>query len=293
MSTVFTKIIDGELPGRFVWSDDVAVAFLSINPLGPGHTLVVPRAEVDQWVDADADLLAHLTTIAHAVGAAVREIWKPTAGGGARRRVRGAAPARARVPRVGHAGVRLRQRGHRASTTPSRTRTATPCGPRCAPPGTARTCRPEHRGAARPRAARPAGAGAGRVGQGRPAADRARSGAGRPAGRARCGLRRSPALYTSPMARARGHGRAARRGAGRDPDGRRGPARVRRRGGALRAGARDGAARPRRVGPHPGGSAARLRRRARVHRAGRRRRSNGWSPRTRAGRPPWWWRTPV
>lgn len=77
MSTVFTKIIDGDLPGRFVWSDDVAVAFLSINPLGPGHTLVVPRAEVDQWVDADAGLLAHLTTIAHAVGSAVREIWNP------------------------------------------------------------------------------------------------------------------------------------------------------------------------------------------------------------------------
>ncbi len=75
MSTVFTKIIDGELPGRFVWSDDVAVGFLSINPLGPGHTLVVPRAELDQWVDADAGLLAHLTTVAQAVGVAVQEIW--------------------------------------------------------------------------------------------------------------------------------------------------------------------------------------------------------------------------
>jgi len=77
MNTVFTKIIDGDLPGRFVWSDDVAVGFLSINPLGPGHTLVVSRAEVDQWVDADPELLAHLTTITHAVGAAVREIWQP------------------------------------------------------------------------------------------------------------------------------------------------------------------------------------------------------------------------
>ncbi len=77
MSTVFTKIINGELPGRFVWSDDVAVAFLSINPLGPGHTLVVSRAEVDHWVDADAELLAHLTGVAHAVGTAVRGIWQP------------------------------------------------------------------------------------------------------------------------------------------------------------------------------------------------------------------------
>ena len=77
MSTVFTKIIDGDLPGRFVWSDDVAVGFLSINPLGPGHTLVVPRAEVDRWVDADPRLLAHLTAVAHAVGAAVRDVWHP------------------------------------------------------------------------------------------------------------------------------------------------------------------------------------------------------------------------
>lgn len=77
MSTVFTKIIDGELPGRFVWSDDRAVAFLSINPLAPGHVLVVPRAEVDQWVDADPALLAHLTAVSHAVGEAVRAVFAP------------------------------------------------------------------------------------------------------------------------------------------------------------------------------------------------------------------------
>jgi histidine triad (HIT) family protein len=76
MSTVFTKIIDGELPGHFVWSDDRAVGFLSINPLTPGHTLVVPREEIDQWVDADPGLLTHLTAVAHAVGAAQREVWQ-------------------------------------------------------------------------------------------------------------------------------------------------------------------------------------------------------------------------
>jgi histidine triad (HIT) family protein len=77
MSTVFTKIIDGEFPGRFVWSDDRAVGFLSINPLGPGHTLVVPREEVDHWIEADAGLLAHLTAVSRAVGVAVREVWHP------------------------------------------------------------------------------------------------------------------------------------------------------------------------------------------------------------------------
>ena len=77
MSTLFTRIIDGELPARFVWSDDRAVGFLSINPLGPGHTLVVPRAEVDHWVNAEPDLLAHLTAVSHAIGAAVRDVWQP------------------------------------------------------------------------------------------------------------------------------------------------------------------------------------------------------------------------
>jgi len=77
MSTVFTKIIDGDLPGRFVWADDLAVGFLSINPLAPGHTLVVPRAEIDHWVDADAALLAHLTSVSHAIGEAVRAVYAP------------------------------------------------------------------------------------------------------------------------------------------------------------------------------------------------------------------------
>jgi histidine triad (HIT) family protein len=77
VTTVFTKIINGELPGRFVWSDDRAVGFLSINPLGPGHTLVVPREEVDHWVGADPALLAHLTSVSQAIGSAVRDVWQP------------------------------------------------------------------------------------------------------------------------------------------------------------------------------------------------------------------------
>ncbi len=77
MATIFTKIIDGELPGRFVWRDDECVAFLSINPLTPGHTLVVPIDEVDHWVDLDPGLMAHLTGVAHRVATAQQEIWQP------------------------------------------------------------------------------------------------------------------------------------------------------------------------------------------------------------------------
>lgn len=77
MSTLFTKIIDGAIPARFVWSDERCVGFLSINPLGPGHTLVVPREEVDQWVDASPDLLAHLTAVSHDIAQVVRALWSP------------------------------------------------------------------------------------------------------------------------------------------------------------------------------------------------------------------------
>jgi diadenosine tetraphosphate (Ap4A) HIT family hydrolase len=74
---VFSRIVAGELPARFVWSDDQVVAFLSVNPLAPGHTLVVPREEVDQWVDASPELFARVTAVAHAVGDAVRAVWAP------------------------------------------------------------------------------------------------------------------------------------------------------------------------------------------------------------------------
>ncbi len=72
MTTVFTRIIDGELPGEFVWRDDRCVAFLSINPMAPGHTLVVPIEEIDHWVDASPDLMAHLFAVTHRIGLAQR-----------------------------------------------------------------------------------------------------------------------------------------------------------------------------------------------------------------------------
>jgi histidine triad (HIT) family protein len=81
MPTLFTRIINEELPGKFVYADEVAVAFLSINPITPGHTLVVPRLEVDQWTDAPDDLLARLTAVAKKVGNAVKTAFDaPRAG---------------------------------------------------------------------------------------------------------------------------------------------------------------------------------------------------------------------
>ncbi len=70
MPSIFTRIIDGEIPGRFVWRDDVCVAFLDVRPLNRGHVLVVPRAEVDHWVDLDSETVARLMAVAHGVAAA-------------------------------------------------------------------------------------------------------------------------------------------------------------------------------------------------------------------------------
>jgi histidine triad (HIT) family protein len=78
MATIFTRIIDGDLPGTFVWRDDVCVAFLSIAPLRPGHTLVVPRAEVDHWIDLPMETTAHLMGVAHEIGAAQMDAFSPT-----------------------------------------------------------------------------------------------------------------------------------------------------------------------------------------------------------------------
>ncbi|MCX6510307.1 MAG: HIT family protein [Actinobacteria bacterium] len=70
MSTLFTKIIDGELPGRFVYRDDVCVAFLTIAPICTGHTLVVPRLEIDHWIDLPDEVAGHLAIVARKIGAA-------------------------------------------------------------------------------------------------------------------------------------------------------------------------------------------------------------------------------
>lgn len=71
MATVFTKILNGEIPGRIVYRDETAAAFLTIEPAAYGHTLVVPVKEVDRWTDLDAATWAHCNEIAQLVGKAV------------------------------------------------------------------------------------------------------------------------------------------------------------------------------------------------------------------------------
>lgn len=78
MPSVFTRIFNGELPARFVYQDDRCGAFLSIAPLRPGHVLVVPKLEVDHWLDLEVELNAHLMTVAQSVGRAQMLAFAPT-----------------------------------------------------------------------------------------------------------------------------------------------------------------------------------------------------------------------
>ena len=71
MTTIFTRIIEGQIPGTFVYRDSLCVAFLSINPLAAGHVLVVPIEEIDHWVDMSPELSSHMFSVSHRISRAI------------------------------------------------------------------------------------------------------------------------------------------------------------------------------------------------------------------------------
>lgn len=75
MPTLFTRIIRGEIPGHFVYKDEVCVAFLTINPISTGHTLVVPIEEIDQWTDLPTATSDHLMRVAKNIGNAQKQLY--------------------------------------------------------------------------------------------------------------------------------------------------------------------------------------------------------------------------
>ena len=72
MASIFSRIVAGEIPSFKVAEDDRYYAFLDINPLAEGHTLVIPKQEVDYIFDLDPDTYAGLWQFAARVAAAVR-----------------------------------------------------------------------------------------------------------------------------------------------------------------------------------------------------------------------------
>ncbi len=71
MTTIFTRIIQGEIPGTFVYKDEACVAFMSINPMADGHVLVIPRDEVDHWVDLSPYIASHMFEVSHRISRAL------------------------------------------------------------------------------------------------------------------------------------------------------------------------------------------------------------------------------
>ncbi len=78
MASIFTRIIDGNIPGHFVWKDELAVAIMTIQPIRPGHLLVIPRAEIDHWDDLPAETLSHLTTVCQKITKGLKEAFPAT-----------------------------------------------------------------------------------------------------------------------------------------------------------------------------------------------------------------------
>ena len=75
MPTIFTRIIEGTIPGTFVYRDDQCVVFMSINPIADGHVLVVPIQEVDHWVDLPPALSAHLFAVSQRISLALQNAF--------------------------------------------------------------------------------------------------------------------------------------------------------------------------------------------------------------------------
>lgn len=73
MASIFTKIINGELPSYKIAEDDKCYAFLDISPLAEGHTLVVPKQEVDYIFDIDDELYTHFHLFAKKVAKAIKQ----------------------------------------------------------------------------------------------------------------------------------------------------------------------------------------------------------------------------
>ncbi len=67
MASIFTQIINRELPAQIIHEDDLVIAFLDIRPVSPGHTLVVPKKEVDQFQDLDKKTYQATMDVAHKV----------------------------------------------------------------------------------------------------------------------------------------------------------------------------------------------------------------------------------
>ena len=74
MASIFTQIIDRQIPGHFLWEDDLCIAILTIMPIKEGHAMVIPKQEVNHWDDVPEDTARHLMSVCQKVAKAVKAV---------------------------------------------------------------------------------------------------------------------------------------------------------------------------------------------------------------------------
>lgn len=72
MASIFTKIINGDIPGTFIHQDELCVAIMTIQPLREGHVLVIPKQEINHWYDMDDDLTSHIMLLSKKISQAIK-----------------------------------------------------------------------------------------------------------------------------------------------------------------------------------------------------------------------------
>ncbi len=73
MATIFTKIVKGEIPSYKIFEDERFYAFLDINPMAKGHTLVIPKKEVDYLFDIDDEMLKEMIVLSKKIAKAIEK----------------------------------------------------------------------------------------------------------------------------------------------------------------------------------------------------------------------------
>lgn len=77
---IFCKIIKGEIPSAQVWENEEFLAFLTITPIKPGHTLIIPKKHTDYIFDLDDDLLGRMFTSCKPIAKAIKQAFEPKTG---------------------------------------------------------------------------------------------------------------------------------------------------------------------------------------------------------------------
>jgi histidine triad (HIT) family protein len=74
MASLFTKILAGELPGHFVWQDEVCFAIMTIQPIRAGHVILIPKQEINHWDEVPPTTAAHLMQVGQHIAKGIKAV---------------------------------------------------------------------------------------------------------------------------------------------------------------------------------------------------------------------------